>query len=514
MLVHTVASAAEQRELRGIASLPHQFARAARDVIWTLSEEGATTFVSPSVEALCGFSVDDVLEMDGNIWIDRIHSKDRGTVADAFRALMADGKPFDAEYRWQRADGSWPWLRGRAAIRIDGDGERAIDGIVSEISDRKTLEERVTRSQRMETIGQLTGGVAHDFNNLLAIILGHGEYLVEALPHGDQVRLDAEVILDAARRAAILTKQLLAFSRPQAADMQIVDINAVVEGLQTMLRRVIGEHIRLAVTLDRALGSVTADPGQLEQIILNLVINARDAMPGGGTLSISTSNVQVDDREGTRSYVTLAVCDTGSGMDSETREKIFEPFFTTKGAGKGTGLGLATCSDIVKQSGGVITVDSAPGRGSAFSVYLPRVAPAPVATPDAGPRRSNTPAGAESVLVLEDDDLVRAIAFRTLTSLGYRVFEARDGAEAHAIVTDFGRPIDLILSDIVMPDASGPEVVGGLQRRANESKVVFMSGYTSDALLRRKVLPDGAHFIQKPFTPASLAAKVREALDA
>jgi CheY-like chemotaxis protein len=365
----------------------------------------------------------------------------------------------------------------------------------------------------METIGQLTGGVAHDFNNLLAIILGHGEYLVGALPAGDQKRVDAEVILDTARRAAVLTRQLLAFSRPQTVDVKVLDLNAIVDGLHTMLRRVIGEHITLVVSLDNSLGGIKADAGQIEQILLNLAINARDAMPGGGTLTIATTNVQMDDREGTRPYVTLTVRDTGTGMDFETRGKIFEPFFTTKAAGHGTGLGLATCSDIVQQNGGVITVDSEPGRGSAFSVYLPRVAPVPIERRE-GPHVSSKAAGSETVLVIEDDDLVRAVVFRTLTGLGYRVLEARDGAEAETAVRGVERPVDLVLSDIVIPDASGPEVVLGIQRRALKSRAIFMSGYTSDALQRRKVLPAGAHFIQKPFTPASLALKVREVLDA
>jgi two-component system, cell cycle sensor histidine kinase and response regulator CckA len=493
--------------------MTHQFARATRDVIWTVGDNGASTYVSPSVEGVCGFSADEVLATEGNIWIDRIHPKSRSRLADAFQHMMSGGAPFDAEYEWQRADGSWLWVRGRAAIRIDVDGIREIDGILSDISDRKALEARVTRSQRMETIGQLTGGVAHDFNNLLAIILGHGEYLVEALPKGQQARLDAEVILDTGRRAAVLTKQLLAFSRPQPIDIQVLDLNALVDEMQTMFARVIGEHIRLTVQLDESLGGMRADAGQIEQVLLNLVINARDAMPGGGTLTISTSNVQVDDRDGTRSYVMLRVRDTGAGMDFDTRRKIFEPFFTTKAIGHGTGLGLATCSDIIKQSDGLITVDSEPGRGSAFSVYLPRVSRPAAIHASAGQRPSSAAAGAETVMVVEDDDLVRAVVQRTLCTLGYRVLEARTGAEAEAVATHHSRPIDLILSDIVIPDASGPEVVGAIHRLAGRGKSIFMSGYTSDALLRRRVLPEDAHFIQKPFTPASLATKVRTVLD-
>ena len=513
MFVQTVISTEEPQNPKPQTVLTHQFARATRDVIWTVAEDGTSTYVSPSVEAVCGFAAEDVLAMNGNIWMERIHPKSRARLADAFQHMLDGGAAFDAEYEWQRADGTWLWVHGRAAIRLDVDGIREIDGIISDISDRKALEARVARSQRMETIGQLTGGVAHDFNNLLAIILGHGEYLVEALPKGQQARMDAEVILDTARRAAVLTKQLLAFSRPQPIDIQVLDLNAIVDEMQTMFARVIGEHIRLSVQLDASLGGVRADPGQIEQVLLNLVINARDAMPGGGTLTISTSNVQVDDRDGTRSYVMLTVRDTGAGMDFETRRKIFEPFFTTKAIGHGTGLGLATCSDIIKQSDGLITVDSEPGRGSAFRVHLPRVSRAATVHAAGAQRPSSTAAGAETVMVVEDDDLVRAVVQRTLCTLGYRVLEARSGAEAQAVATTCARPIDLILSDIVIPDASGPEVVGAIRRVSGRSKSIFMSGYTSDALMRRKVLPADAHFIQKPFTPASLATKVRAVLD-
>ncbi len=282
--------------------------------------------------------------------------------------------------------------------------------------------------------------------------------------------------------------------------------------MQTMLRRVIGEHIHLAIQLDDRLGGVRADAGQIEQVLLNLAVNARDAMPGGGTLTISTSNVSVDDRDGKRSYVMLTVRDTGTGMDFETRRKIFEPFFTTKSAGHGTGLGLATCSDIVKQSNGLIIVDSEPGRGSAFSVYLPRVA-RPAAPAPPSPRQPRELSGAETVMVVEDDDLVRAVVHRTLCTLGYHVLEARNGAEAEDLATHCTGPIDLILSDVVMPDGSGPEVVGAIRRVSKESKSIFMSGYTSDALTRKDVLPSDTCFIQKPFTPAMLASTVRAVLD-
>ena len=281
-----------------------------------------------------------------------------------------------------------------------------------------------------------------------------------------------------------------------------------------MFARVIGEHIRLSVQLDDSLGGMRADAGQIEQVLLNLVINARDAMPGGGTLTISTSNVQVDDRDGTRSYVMLRVRDTGAGMDFDTRRKIFEPFFTTKAIGHGTGLGLATCSDIIKQSDGLITVDSEPGRGSAFSVYLPRVFRVlRRCTPRQDSGRHRRPQAPRPSWSWKTTTWCAPLSSARSARSGTACSRQRTGAEAEAVATHHSRPINLILSDIVIPDASGPEVVGAIHRLAGRGKSIFMSGYTSDALLRRKVLPEDAHFIQKPFTPASLATKVRTVLD-
>jgi signal transduction histidine kinase len=384
---------------------------------------------------------------------------------------------------------------------------------------RHALEEQLRKAQRMEAIGQLVAGVAHDFNNLLTAILGNVEIQIQDLAAGDPARGGLSEIKSAAERGAVLIRQLLAFSRQQVLEPRVLDLNALIQNLQELLRRVVGEKVELRTRLASPVDSVRADPGQLEQVIFNLAANARDAMPHGGTLTLETRNVELDEsypeshatvRPG--HYVLLTVSDTGVGMDAATRGRVFEPFFTTKPRHKGTGLGLATVHGIVHQSGGHVWAYSELGQGTAFKVYLPRLDEP--AQPAAPVRRSEWAlSGTETVLVVEDDDAVRALTCRALETCGYRVLVAGDAEEALRIVGSHAGPIPLVISDVVMPGIGGRELAARLTSLRPESRVVFVSGYSEDAIAHQGVLAPGVHFLQKPFTLEGLARKVREVLD-
>ena len=475
-------------------------------VVWSGGYEGAITFIGGDVTALSGFTAAEVLAAPVNTWIDRVHPQDRQRVQQGFQALRRSTASFEAEYRWQRKDGSWIWLRMTAVPRTDGEAPM-LDGIVSDISRERRLEEEMRQLQKMDAVGQFTGGIAHDFNNLLAVILANNTMLLDALPDDDPRRPDALGILDAAERAAALTRQLLAFSRRHAYDPQVVDLNAIVERTEGMLRRLLGEDVELSIALTRGLPGVQAAGGQIEQVVMNLAVNARDAMPGGGKLSIGTAMRDAQ--------VMLIVGDTGCGMDADTRHRAFDPFFTTKATGQGTGLGLSTCAGIVKQMGGHIGVDSEPGQGTVVTISLPAIE----RRQDPAARTSRRPpapsdAGTETILLVEDDDLVRRLVHQSLERLGYRVLDASNGQEALAVIQSSPSPIDLVLSDVVMPDLSGTELVTRVQARSAATKALFMSGHIDHVLLRDGALEAGSHFIQKPFMPQALARKIREVLDA
>ena len=385
---------------------------------------------------------------------------------------------------------------------------------------RQRLEEQLHASQKMEAIGSLAGGVAHDFNNLLSVILGHMEFALEGVREGDPLRDDLLEVKKAGERATVLTRQLLAFSRKQILQPVALDLNQIAAGVEKMLRRILGEDIDLVQALAPDLGLTLADPGQIEQVLMNLVVNARDAMPEGGKLTIETSNVEVDEEYTTRhvavkpgSYVQLAISDTGSGMDGQTRARIFEPFFTTKEKGKGTGLGLSTVYGIVKQSGGDVWVYSEVGKGTTFKVYLPRELSATAATavkPSAVQRVSK---GTETILVVEDEDALRRVALRTLESAGYKVLTAADGDEALMKSAQHAGDIHLLLTDVVMPRMSGRVLAQEVGKTRPTVKVVYMSGYTDNAIVHHGVLDAGTHFLAKPFTSAGLTKKIREVLD-
>ena len=381
-------------------------------------------------------------------------------------------------------------------------------------------EEQLRQSQKMEAIGKLAGGVAHDFNNLLVPMMGYGEMLLNLLGDRDPLRRYTEQIKKAADRAASLTRQLLVFSRKQVLQPQVLDLNTVVADLNKMLRRLIGEDIELVVLPDPAVGRVKADPGQIEQVIVNLVVNARDAMPQGGKLIVETANVELDEAHARRhvavqsgAYAMLAVSDTGCGMDEETRSHIFEPFFTTKEEGKGTGLGLSTVYGIVRQSGGNIWVYSELEKGSTFKIYLPRIEEAITSfQPEAAD--TSLPQGSEIVLVVEDAQEVRTLICETLENDGYRTLEAHDGGDALLVSKQHEGPIHLMVTDVVMPGMGGRELSERLTSLRPEMKVLYMSGYTDNTVVQHGVLDPGLAFLQKPFARGVLAHKVREVLDA
>jgi PAS domain S-box-containing protein len=422
------------------------------------------------------------------------------------------------------------WIRkGRSLIEVSLSAAPHIDGkgningsvlVAADITERKHLEKQLRQAQKMEAVGRLAGGVAHDFNNLLTAIIGYSQLALGRLHHEDPMLKEIEEIEKAGQRAAGLTNQLLAFSRRQVLQPQVLDLNAVVADLGKMLERLIGEDIVLTTSLDPDIGRVKADRGQIEQLIMNLAVNSRDAMPGGGSLSIKTFNAELDSsytaehinaRPGP--HVVLAISDNGTGIDKETQSKIFEPFFTTKGDGKGTGLGLSTVYGIVQQSEGHIALYSETGQGATFKIYLPRLAKADK-TLEPRVSRTSSLQGSETVLVVEDEQSVRLLARRILEMYGYVVLDAAGSADSLRICEEHKGQIHLMLTDIVMPGANGRELAQMVAPLKPEMKVLFMSGYTDDAIVQNRVLSADTPFLQKPFTPVTLAGKVRDVLDA
>jgi signal transduction histidine kinase/CheY-like chemotaxis protein len=397
---------------------------------------------------------------------------------------------------------------------------QANEELAERMAERDELQQQLLQAQKMEAVGRLAGGVAHDFNNLLTAIIGYSQLLLRRFSADDPVFQELEEIRKAGERAATLTRQLLAFSRKQVLQPKVLDLNAVVADTSKMLSRLIGEDIKLRTVLDPRLKPVQADPGQVEQVLMNLAVNARDAMPGGGSLTIETANVVLGEEYSSHhvgvqpgEYVLIAVSDTGVGMDAATQARMFEPFFTTKEQGKGTGLGLAMVYGIIKQSGGHIWVYSEPGRGTTVKIYLSQVSES-AETWGQMAQPSLLPGGTETVLLAEDDAQVGSFAARVLRELGYMVIEARNGKEALQVAVETGQNIDLLLTDVVMPEMGGKTLADWLKLHRPEVRVLFISGYTEDAIVQHGVLDAGVSFLHKPFTPGELARKVREVIDA
>jgi len=502
-----------------------QYLDIASVMLVAIDRDGLVTLANRRALSLLEYSE---AEMIGRSWFDCIPPDVRDEVRTVFARIMSGELEALEAYENQVLTRSgdlrliaWrnTYLRD-AEGRILGtlsSGEDITDRRAAEL-EREALREQLLQSQKMEAIGRLAGGIAHDFNNLLMVIINNGEMLRDALDPSDPAHRDVADIGRAARRAADLTGQLLSFSRKQIIDPRDIDINEAVTKAEAMLRRLIGEDIDLLVIRDRDLKPTNFDPGQIEQILFNLAVNARDAMPSGGKLTIETQNVELDEAYHRRhlqtrpgAYVMLAVSDSGEGMDEETRTLAFDPFFTTKDTGQGTGLGLATVYGIVKQHGGSIELYSEPGRGTTVKILLPSSRTGDAA--DVRDPEAPTTTGCESVLLLEDDQEVRRITRRILSHQGYEVLEAAHPDEAIRLVAEGGARIDLLLTDVVLPHMSGKSCFEVLRGSLPDLKVVFMSGYTENVIAHRGVLDNGTHFIQKPFTKEALSLKIRTVLD-
>lgn len=451
-----------------------------------------------------------------------LHPDDVATERTERERLLRGGtRTVDLETRWQRPSRAALWMYLNVSVVLDADGRpHYLLVYLRDITERKSLESQLVQAQKMEAVGQLAGGIAHDFNNLLTAILGSTELLLEGTDAADPRREDIQEIGRSAHRAAGLVRQLLAYSRKQVLQPRQVNLNTIVHEMGGLLRRVVGERIALRLDLDASLGHVMADPGQIEQVIANLGVNARDAMPDGGTLTIATANVSAagrapaaDERRSAGPLVTLTVSDTGTGMEDHVLAHLFEPFFTTKELGRGTGLGLATVYGIVQQSGGQIQVASRPREGSTFTVYFPRVAapgrplPAPVSPAAAA-------GGSETVLVVEDEDVVRHLACRVLRGKGYRVLEAPHAEAALVLWAESREAIDLLVTDLVMPGLGGAALAARLVARRPALRVLFITGYALAAVEHRSELAAGSGLLEKPFSADQLARKVREVLAA
>ena len=477
---------------------------------------GRWHYVSPQIQSILGFSPEEWMLNSAN-WINHIHPEDRDQALAAEKRFWEAGGIFRAEYRMLARDGRLLWFRDDAIYLRTADSQNPVmQGVLYDITEHKHLEEQLRQSQKMEAVGQLAGGVAHDFNNLLMIIQGHNERILNNLPSSQDAHKDASEIKQAVDRAAGLTRQLLAFSRKQVLQPKILDINAVVRGVAKMLQRLICEKIELKLMTASSLWRVKVDQGQMEQVILNLALNARDAMPHGGNLNIETANVEIAEADDPLPvkpgrYVLLKVSDTGTGMDQETQRHIFEPFFSTKELGKGTGLGLASVYGVTKQSGGGISFFSQLGHGTTFSVYLPEArGEKPSETEPPVPLRKAK--GTETVLVVEDEHDIRDMVGDYLQQNGYTVLHAQNGREALEIVHRYKGLIHLLITDLVMPELGGRELADELRRLRPRTKVLFTSGYldTTDT----KPADQKAAILQKPFALNVLASKVREVLDA
>ncbi len=512
----------ERRLATLMANLPGMAYRCQNDEHWTM------LFVSEGCEDLTGYAADQLLGNAEVSYSGLIHPGDRDETWKTVQADVAAHEPFHLLYRILAADGTlkWVWERGRGVFD-DAGNLLFLEGFITDVSERVRAEEalrerddQLRQSQKMEAIGQLAGGIAHDFNNLLAIILGYSDFLlVDECIAGTEARLKVEEIRRAADRAASLTNQILAFSRRQPLRPKIVSLNAVVTGMEALLRRTLGEDIEFVARLAPQLGYVAADVNQFEQVLMNLAVNARDAMSPGGRLTIETANVDVDAQQqyvdtgsSNGTHVMLAVSDTGAGMDEEVRERVFEPFFTTKAPGSGTGLGLAMVYGIVRQSSGTIQVESTPGHGSTFRLFLPSVDASPEQEA-ADARQTSLPLGRETVLLVEDEDALRALMTDVLASYGFKVLSSATAAEALELIEEGGARPDVLVTDVVLPgDMQGNQLAEHLVHLMPGLPVLFVSGYSRDAIVHGGRLDPSVTLLQKPFSPKVLAETLREVL--
>ena len=512
-----------EARLRASEERFRSFVENANDIVFSLSPGGAFVYVSPNVEELLGYSV---RELEGREFQSLVHPEDLPACLTALERVMAGDKISGIEYRVRHRNGDWHWHMTNAAPVRNAEGQliglgiaRDITGLKADAAERAVLQDQLVQLQKIESVGRLAGGVAHDFNNMLQVILGHVELAMERNAAGQSARDDLLEIRKAAERSSGLTRQLLAFARKQTVAPKILDLNDTIHGMLQMLRRLIGENIDLSWRPGRGLGPVRMDPSQIDQILANLCVNARDAVAGAGAIAIETTGESFTPEHCAANpahlpgdYIRLSVSDNGCGMDKEVLGKLFEPFFTTKPVGEGTGLGLSTVYGIVRQNHGFIDVASKPGQGTTFHVYLPRHSEAP---PQAAPAPARAPAGTarETILLIEDDPAILAISRTMLERLAYRVVGAQSPDAALQLARDHAGPIHLLMTDVVMPGMNGHDLAARLLDPHPHIKRLYMSGYTADVIAHHGILDDGIHFIQKPFTLAELEAKVRETLD-
>ena len=486
------------------------------EIVWTADEHGNPVLISERITGVYGYTPEEIRREGERLWFKRVHPEDRDRVRAAYAKLFSGNCPFDVEYRMQHRDGHWMTWHDRAVATEERDGKRYADGLVSNITEPRQLEQQLRQLQKMEAIGQLAGGVAHDFNNLLMVIQGNVDLMSNRIADVSPARKNVEEIRKATERAASLTRQLLAFGRKQVLHPTVLDLNATIVETGKMLRRLIGDNIELRISPGLGTMNVKADQSQVEQVLLNLAVNARDAMPGGGKLMIETSVVELDEHYSHQhpalqpgAYVLLTVTDTGVGMDAKIQAHIFEPFFTTKERGKGTGLGLAIVYGIVQQTGGWIWVYSEPGYGTTFKIYLPQVRE--VATRNERPESCTAPRrGTETVLLAEDQEGIRDLIRESLTSNGYKVLVANNGLEALQIAQGYQDPIDLLITDVVMPKMGGGELADRLLQLRPETRTIFMSGYAEG---QPRSIDLSSCCVQKPFSLNTLLTKVREVLE-
>jgi hypothetical protein len=493
---------------------------AARMGIWRWHLPTNSQRVDRSMTRLLGLGNGEVVESYEQ-FREHIHPEDRDRVDAAFEHAVRSGQDMHIEFRVVWPDGSIRWLLDHGLLVRDDDGApEYLTGAAIDVTERKLAEERLVEAQRMDAVGQLAGGVAHEINNMMTAVLGFSDLLLRRLGPNDPNSGDLEQIRRAASRAATITSQLLAFSRRQMFRPEVLDLNRLVRGLEPMLRQVFGEDKVFTTELAEDLAPVRTDPGHMEQVLINLALNARDALSPGGRVAVRTWNEVVSPQARDRvsaegrppgHYAVFSVSDTGHGMDAATKARVFEPFFTTKPVGQGTGLGLATVFGIVRQSGGSIQVDTSPGQGTTFSIYLPAVPRTPEPSDARAPIRVGR--GSETILVVEDEELVRDFACRYLEAQGYHCVEAANGKEALEIVQRRGKEIDAVVTDVVMPFMGGRELTERMDALRPGTPVLFISAYTGDEIVRRGLMEPGTPFLQKPFTPAGLATRLRALLD-
>lgn len=508
-----------EKEVRKQKEFLHQVIDTSPNLIFVKDINGKFTLANKAAAEVHGTTAENLIgKTDADFGL---NAEDVERFRQSDHEVITTKQPkFIAEEKVTTKTGEERWYQTtKAPLILSEDSTPLVLGVAVDITERRKLEQQLLQSQKMDAIGRLAGGVAHDFNNLLTVIIGYSELLLYQLQPNDPIRSSIQDIHKAAERAASLTSQLLAFGRKQIFQTKIIDLNSLIVNLEKMLGRLLGEDVEIKVSQSLDLKKIVADPSKIEQVIINLALNAREAMPEGGKLIITMANVELDEQY-TREhidvkpgqYVILAISDTGYGMDEKTLEHIFEPFFTTKETGKGTGLGLATVYGIVKQSGGHIWVYSEPNHGTMFKIYFPQAVEAngvQVKTDEL----DQSPRGTETVLLAEDEDLVMNLATRVLREKGYSVIKASNGEEALQIAHTYKGKIDLLLTDVVMPRISGRALANKIGLVRPDIKILFISGYTGDAIAHRGILEPGTAFLEKPFTPASLALKVREVLD-